>query len=409
MSPGSNVRLLYVSQSFPPAKRPLANVGGMQRVAVELYQALTQQPDIDLDAIILRSSWRWHHLVGLGWLLTTYRQIRRKAESGEIDAVLFSSMVPAALATVLRRTLEPRGIPMAAIAHGRDVTQPGPYQLLLVRRILAALDAVLPVSRATGAECVKRGFPEDHLRVIPNGVDTDRFALRTNRGTRRRALADALGDPRHPVPDEALLLCSVGRQVPRKGFAWFVEEVMPLLPDDVHYWLAGDGPEADAIAEAARRHGLTHRVRLLGRISDEALTTLYRGADLFVMPNVPIPGDIEGFGIVILEAGLSGMPAIAARLEGIRDVITEGENGLLLESGNAWAFSEAIMAYYHDRPALEAASQRAARHTAETFSWAAVADRYVKTMQALRSTAPTEAPPVDEHLAPAARPARGTL
>ena len=80
-----------------------------------------------LDAIVLRSSWRWHHIVGIGWLFTTYRQIRRKAERGEIDAVLFSSMVPAALATVLRRTLEPRGIPMAAIAHGRDVTQPGPY------------------------------------------------------------------------------------------------------------------------------------------------------------------------------------------------------------------------------------------------------------------------------------------
>ncbi len=399
MSPGSKVRLLYVSQSFPPAKHPLANVGGMQRVAVELYQALTQQPDIDLDAIVLRSSWRWHHLVGLGWLFTTYRQIRRKAERGEIDAVLFSSMVPAALATVLRRTLAPRGIPMAAIAHGRDVTQPGPYQFLLVRRILEALDAVLPVSHATGAECVKRGFPEDNLRVIPNGVDTGRFAPRTNRGTRHRALADALGDPRHPVPDEALLLCSVGRQVPRKGFAWFVDEVMPLLPDDVHYWLAGDGPEADAIADTARRHGLTHRVRLLRRISDEALTTLYRGADLFVMPNVPIPGDIEGFGIVMLEAGLSGMPAIAARLEGIRDVITEGENGLLLESGNAWAFSEAIMAYYHDRPTLEAASQRAARHTAETFGWTAVADRYVKTMQALRSTVSDTAPPVNELLA----------
>ncbi len=408
MSPGSKVRLLYVSQSFPPAKRPLANVGGMQRVAVELYQALAQQPDIDLDAIVLRSSWRWHHIVGLGWLFTTYRQIRRKAERKEIDAVLFSSMVPAALATVLRRTLEPRGIPMAAIAHGRDVTQPGPYQVLLVRRILDALDAVLPVSRATGAECIKRGFPEDNLHVIPNGVDTGRFAPRTNPDMRRRALADALGDPRHPVPDEALLLCSVGRQVPRKGLAWFVDEVMPLLPDDVHYWLAGDGPEADAIADTARRHGLTHRVRLLRRISDEALTTLYRGADLFVMPNVPIPGDIEGFGIVMLEAGLSGLPAIAARLEGIQDVITEGENGRLLESGNAWAFSEAIMAYYHDRPALEAASQRAARHTAETFSWAAVADRYVQTMRALLPIAPTEAPLVDEHLAPAARPARGT-
>ena len=394
MSLGSKVRLLYVSQSFPPARRPLANVGGMQRVAVELYQALAQQPDIDLDAIVLRSSWRWHHVVGLGWLFTTYRQIRRKAECGEIDAVLFSSMVPAALATVLRRTLEPRGIPMAAIAHGRDVTQPGPYQLLLVRRILAALDAVLPVSRATGAECVKRGFPAHKLRVIPNGVDTGRFVPRTDLGTRRRALADALGDAAPALPDEALLLCSVGRQVPRKGFAWFVEEVMPLLPPDVHYWLAGAGPEADAITDAAQRQGVASRVHLLGRISDDALTTLYRGADLFVMPNVPIPGDIEGFGIVMLEAGLSGLPAIASRLEGIQDVITEDENGLLLESGNAWAFSEAIMAYYHDRPALDAASQRAARHTAETFGWAAVADRYVKTMRGLLPTVSDTAPPV---------------
>lgn len=389
------MRLLYVSQSFPPAARPLANVGGMQRVAVELYQALARHPDLDLDVIALRSSWRWHHLVGIGWLFTTYLKIRRKARRGEIDAVLFSSMVPAALATVLRRTLAPRGIPMAAIAHGRDVTQPGPYQWLLVRRILAALDAVLPVSRATAAECVIRGFSVDKLRVIPNGVNTGRFAPKTDPAARRRALAETLGGA---APDDALLLCSVGRQVPRKGFAWFVEEVMPLLPDDVHYWLAGDGPEADDIADAARRHGLTRRVRLLGRISDEALTALYRGADLFVMPNVPIPGDIEGFGIVMLEAGLSGLPAVAARLEGIQDVITEGENGRLVESGDAWAFSEAILAFYHNRPALGAASHRAARHTAETFGWPAVADHHVQAMQALLPTRTEQTAPVAAEL-----------
>ena len=139
----------------------MANVGGMQRVAVELYQALGTHPGITLDAIVLRSSWRWHHIVGTGWLFTTLRKIRRKAEQGEIDAVLFSSMVPASLAPLLRRTLAPRGIPMAAIAHGRDVTQPGPYQVLLVRRILNALDAVLPVSRATATECIARGMPQD--------------------------------------------------------------------------------------------------------------------------------------------------------------------------------------------------------------------------------------------------------
>ncbi len=379
----NNVRLLYVSQSFPPADRPMANVGGMQRVAVELYQALAQHPDVDLDDIVLRSSWRWHHIIGIGWLFTTLRKIRRKAERGEIDAVLFSSMVPASLAPLLRKTLARRGIPMAAIAHGRDVTQPGPYQHLLVRRILGALDAVLPVSRATGAECVKRGMPEDAVYVIPNGVDTGRFTAVADRAARRRALNEALADPDHALPDEALLLCSVGRQVPRKGFAWFIDEVMPLLPDDVHYWLAGDGPQADAIAEAAQRHGLTHRIRLLGRISDDALALLYRGADLFIMPNIPIPGDMEGFGIVMLEAGMSGTPAVAARLEGIQDVITEGVNGHLVESGNAWAFSEAVIPYYHDRAALEAAARQAARHTTETFSWPAVAARYAQRMRAL--------------------------
>ena len=361
----------------------MANVGGMQRVAVELYQALAQHPDVDLDALVLRSSWRWHHIVGIGWLFTTLRKIRRKAERGEIDAVLFSSMVPASLAPLLRRTLARRGIPMAAIAHGRDVTQPGPYQHLLVRRILGALDAVLPVSRATGAECIKRGMPPANVHVIPNGVDTARFEPVADRAARRRALAEALKDPTQALPEQALLLCSVGRQVPRKGFAWFIDEVMPLLPDNVHYWLAGGGPQADAIAEAAQRHGLTQRVRLLGRISEEALALLYRGADLFIMPNIPIPGDMEGFGIVMLEAGMSGTPAIAARLEGIQDVITEGVNGHLVESGNAWAFSETIIPYYHDRAALDAAARQAARHTAETFSWAAVADRYVRKMRTL--------------------------
>lgn len=361
----------------------MANLGGMQRVAVELYQALALHPDLALDAIVLRSSWRWHHIVGLGWLFTTLRKIRQKAERGEIDAVLFSSMVSASLAPLLRRTLAPRGIPIATIAHGRDVTQPGPYQHLLVRRILGALDAVLPVSRATAAECIKRGMPEARVHVLPNGVDTQRFVPVADRAARRRALAEALADPTQALPEKALLLCSVGRQVPRKGFAWFIDEVMPLLPDDVHYWLAGGGPQAATIAEAAQRHGLAHRVRLLGRISEEALALLYRGADLFIMPNIPIPGDMEGFGIVMLEAGLSGTPAIAARLEGIQDVITEGVNGHLVESGNAWAFSEAIIPYYHDRAALEAAAQQAARHTAETFSWAAVADRYVKKMRAL--------------------------
>ena len=378
------MRLLFVSHSFPPAGRPLLNVGGMQRVATELCAALAERPDVRLSPLVLHTSWRWTPIKTAPFLLYAGWQIRRLAQRGEIDAVLFSSMVTASLAVPLRRGLARQGVPTAAIAHGLDVTTPfGPYQRF-VPRVFRALDRALPVSRATGEACLVRGLDPEKLRVVPNGVRLDRFPpLGSKRAMRRRLLEAFPTSAAGPLPEGALLLCSVGRQVERKGFAWFAEAVMPRLPLDVHYWLAGDGPEEERIRAAVARHDLGRRVRLLGRVSDEELQALYRGADLFVMPNVPVPGDMEGFGVVILEAGLGGLPVVASGLEGIRDVVAEGENGHLVESGDADAFVQAILPYYHDRERLERAAQRAAETTAARFGWPAVAARYADVLREL--------------------------
>ncbi|QXD13710.1 glycosyltransferase family 4 protein [Rhodocaloribacter litoris] len=390
--PQNTLRLLYVSHSFPPAGRPLANLGGMQRVATELFEALRRRPDLKLSAHLLQSSWTMHWLRGPAYMIRGHRHIRRLIQQRAIDAILFSSIVTPALMWLPKKLLRESGIITAAIVHGRDVTTPiAPYQHA-VRRAFDVLDAVLPVSRASAGVCRERGVPDEKLHVIPNGINLKRFRPLADRETMRRELVRTFG-PLHVPPDDGLLLCSVGRQVPRKGFAWFVEHVMPLLPEDVHYWLAGDGPEADNIRAAVARRGLEHRVRLLGRVSEKELETLYRGADLFIMPNVPMPNDLEGFGVVMLEAALGGgLPTIAARLEGIRDVISEGVNGHLIESGDAWGFSEAVMAYYHNRPALEAASHRAAAFTAENFCWSAIAERHVTTLRTLVTGVPAPAP-----------------
>lgn len=359
----------------------------MQRVATELHAALAHRPDVEVTPLVLHTSWTWTPAKTVPFLLFAGWRIRRLAQRQQIDAVLFSSMVTASLAVPLRRVLAQSGVAAAAIVHGLDVTTPfAPYQRF-IPCVLGALDRVLPVSRATGAECLKRGLAPEKLRVVPNGVRLDRFPPPGDWATTRRALREALPPPAGaPLPDSALLLCSVGRQVERKGFAWFTEHVMPRLPADVHYWLAGDGPEAARIRKAVARHGLGRRVRLLGRVSDDALTALYRGADLFVMPNVPVTGDMEGFGVVMLEAGLCGLPAIAARLEGIRDVVLEGENGHLVESGNAPAFAETICRYYHDREQLERAARRAAETTAARFGWPAVAAQYTQALRELAAS-----------------------
>ena len=85
--------------------------------------------------------------------------------------------------------------------------------------------------------------------------------------------------------------------------------------------------------------GSKRRVRCLGKISEDELVELYRRGQLFVMPNIVVPGDMEGFGIVMLEAGACGLPTLAADLEGIRDVIDEGINGWFAPTEDADAFA----------------------------------------------------------------------
>lgn len=374
----------------------MANLGGMQRVSLKLHEALdacgAQDAALSYDACLLRSSWRWVHLKTPFFLARTAGALLQAARREEIDVVLFSSMVTATLAVPLQGLFRRHGVRTAAITHGLDVTTPFPPYQWFVPHVFDALDAVFPVSRATAQACRDRGAAPEQVHVIPNGIDANRFTPPDSRAAGRRALkADRNGAS---LPSDTLLLCSVGRQVKRKGTAWFIDQVMPRLPSDVHYWIAGDGPQDDAIRAAIARHDLDDRVRPLGRIPNDALARLYRGADLFVMPNIPVEDDLEGFGIVLLEAGQCGTPAVAAQLDGIQDVITDGVNGHLVPPESPNAFADAILQYRNAPAALRGAAQRAATHTTATFSWASVADLYVSALRTLHASGTPPAPPV---------------
>lgn len=376
------MRLLFVSHSLPLPDQPTSNVGGMQRMSLEMRDALERHPEVELTSLVLESSWRWTGVRTAPFLLRSLSAIPRLVSERRIEAVLFSSVVTASVSPLLRRRMGPATPVLAATPVGRDVTLPRAVYQRLVPRILRSLDLVLPISRATAEECVARGAARAATRVVRIGIDVDRYPARQDRAADRAALLDSLGGP--PVPGESLILCSVGRHQERKGFHWFVQHVLPRLPADVVYLLAGTGPMTAAIHQAVATRGLEDRVRLLGRVSEEMLERLYRGADLFVMPNIPVPGDIEGFGVVMLEAGLCALPTLAADLEGIRDVIEPGKNGVLLPAGDAEAFAREILRLRDDRSRIEQIAADACRYTAATFAWPAVADQYV---QALRSVA----------------------
>jgi phosphatidylinositol alpha-1,6-mannosyltransferase len=386
------VRVLFVSHSFPLRGQPLSNVGGMQRVATGLHAALAAHPEVRLSSLVLETSWKSTPYTVPLYMAGLLRSLPRVVRDDGIDVVLFSSMVTASVTLALRRAIQRAGALTAVIPVGRDVTLPTPGYQRLVPRIFSACDLVFPISRATGEECLKRGLAPEKMHVIPCGVDTGLFSPPRDRAAARRELLRAIGESPATVPDDALLLVSVGRHQERKGFQWFAGEVMPRLPSDVFYLVTGEGPMTPRIQEAIDRNGLRERARMLGKVSEEMLRTLYRGADLFVMPNVHVPGDIEGFGVVMLEAGLCGMPVVAADLEGISDVVREGENGHLVPSRDAAAFAGVILRYRDDRGRVAQASRAAARHTARHFTWTGIADRFVETFRGALGR-PAAAPP----------------
>ncbi len=221
------------------------------------------------------------------------------------------------------------GVPRVTLtACGLDVIYPPQWYQALLRWSLPKLDHIVCISRATAREAEQRGVMK--FSVIPCGVA--HVPSRTMRCEQR-----SHGHP--PV------LLTIARLVPRKGVPWFCKEVLPLVLMDfpsLTYLIIGSGPEEKLIKKIVQERGLSARVRLLGNVSEEEKEEWLKRADLLVVPNIPCPGDMEGFGIVCIEASARGVPVVASRLEGLEDAVIDEETGAFFQPCNADACRMAI-------------------------------------------------------------------
>ncbi|NGP88283.1 glycosyltransferase family 4 protein [Aliifodinibius halophilus] len=341
----------------------------MQRVSQQLIQELNRKESVEVitETINVAKKGRIAFQT-VGFLLKQMMRLPHKARESDADIILFSSMVTASLAFFIRHKIT---IPMVTINHGRDVTLPvKPYQWF-VPKVFDNLDGVISVSRATRDECIARGMEPEKGVALPNGFDFNKLNNFPDKKESRNRLQRNF---RIPLESHTMLL-TVGRMVKRKGHEWFIREVMPKLDERVVYVTVGDGPEYDSIVKAAEGTSFRDRIFILGRQPDEVLQQAYAAADLFVMPNVPVPGDMEGFGIVLLEANMAETPAVAANLEGIKDVITQGKNGYRVPALDAETFAAKIDEVLTGP--LEQFSKGTRTYVQEQFSWQHVAQQYV--------------------------------
>ena len=343
--------IVYITRTFPPS------VGPMQNLAWDLSAGVSQAGSS--RRVALGRSQR-----NLVWFLplAAFRTLVALMRKQLPTVVVGDPVVLIVLWPVL--ALRPRAR-VVVVIHDRELNLPSRVTLNLCRRAFRRADIVIAISEATRQEAVAFGIEPARIRVVLPGLTVP--ASRPDVAAARVEVRARTG---FDVDD--VVVATLGRLVPCKGQAWFAAEVLPLLPARYRYLAAGDGPDQSAIIAAAEAAGVGDRCVVLGAVDAVGREAVLSGADVFVVPNISVPTDMEGLGLVAAEASLRGTPVVAARLEGLTDTVVEGVTGTTCESGDAETFAAAVRAIVEDDWADEewreaAALAAAARYGIERF------------------------------------------
>jgi phosphatidylinositol alpha-1,6-mannosyltransferase len=343
-------KILFISRNYPP------KIGGLETYSFNLIQEFERHHIV--HKIVLSKS-NIHLLWFLPYCLIAGALTAWRHSIGHIH--LCDGML-SPVGTILKRIL---GARISVSIHGLDITYCNVFYQLLIPRCMARLDKIVCVSHATRRECQRRAVPDQKIVVIPNGIKAGELYLDQPKEVLQHQLEAIIGQ----TSQGKKVLLTVGRQVKRKGVIWFLESVMPRLDPDYIYIIAGDGPELAAIRTRIRANKWGQRVFALGRVTGNVRKILFNTADIFVMPNITVPGDMEGFGIVVVEAGSCGLPVVASNTQGIRDAVVEGKTGYLVAEGDAEQFRDMIFRMNLDRNAVRTYVNR-------EFNWSKIYFQY---------------------------------
>jgi phosphatidylinositol alpha-1,6-mannosyltransferase len=245
------------------------------------------------------------------------------------------------------------------LVHGRELLTSvfGPLHGPLLRRAFARLDGAFPNSNEVLRLTKERARPACPLRLVHPGVDPHAF-FPVDAGFLRARYG--LGD--------APVIVSLGRMVARKNLAGLIAalpEVRRAVPG-TRLLLGGTGPERAALMERAAALGLAGDVLFPGRIADGEMAAHYSLADAFCLPSLASEKDVEGFGIVYLEAGACE--------------VAEGETGLLVDPRSREELAHALIVLLSDRARGKAMGRRARERVLRDFTWDSCADRMLAWM-----------------------------
>ncbi|MFA6568408.1 MAG: glycosyltransferase family 4 protein [Victivallales bacterium] len=249
----------------------------------------------------------------------------------------------------------------------------------LVKEKYPLFDGFVALTPSVMEEYLALGIPEDKIRIIPNGVNTAKFAeirMRSDKTAVRR---------KYGLSENKLLILTVGRYHPKKGFDEIPEIAEVLTDKNITFDWAVAGKNCGQIAAKfpdCLKNGVK-TVESLAKSGGEVfslpsaeLIELYCAADIFVLPTL-----IETFGMVLVEAMAAGLPIVTTDAPGVRDVISDGVNGLKSPVGDPNAIAGLIAQIIRDKALSCKLSENSIRHSREFYDWEIVCEQYLDLYQ----------------------------
>lgn len=366
---------LLISDIFPP------KTGGSGRWFWEIYRRLpraeylvaaSEHPDApaldaahELRVVRLPLEMRSRAVsnrASLTHYLRTARAVRRLAKQEGVRMI--HAARPLSEGLVARLVKLRTGIPYCCYTHGEDINVATTSRELkwLTRRVLRSASAVIANSNFTRELLLKEwGVPAGKVRLLHPGVDCDYF---------RPVVRDDEVRSRLGWAGRRVVL-TVGRLQRRKGQDVMIEVVARLRErfPDLLYAIVGDGEERPRLNELVARHGVADHVQFLGEVKDAELLRCYQQCDVFALANRAVGKDVEGFGMVLLEAQACGRPVLTGNSGGTAETIRPNESGLVVPCDRPGAPAAALAELLADPQRLDRMGRAGREWVAGKFDW----------------------------------------
>jgi glycosyltransferase involved in cell wall biosynthesis len=381
------LRVMFVITSMP--------VGGAETLLAELVRGMDRQyfePEIcclkergPLGEVLAKELPVHHDLLHSKYDLRIWPRLKRLLRERRVDAVI---TVGAGDKMFWGRLAAKRvGVPAVLSALHSTGWPDGVGRL---NRLLTPItDGFIAVADSHGAHMVaNERFPAEKVFVIPNGVDTERFAPVPDAASLRREINIRPTDP---------VVTIVAALRPEKNHELFLE-VAERITAELHeakFIIVGDGPRREPLEQYAAQLGVTDSVRFLGTRTDVA--RILSTSDLFALTS-----HNEANPVSILEAMSVGKPIVATNVGSIREVVTDGRTGFLVPPGDATAFADRVLSLLHEPLRARAMGVEARKTVVDGWSVQAMVRRYERLIAMIynrkRNDLPASWQPFDERV-----------